>query len=55
MFETCVHKIDNDTIHYFFNKLTYTKNTCKNEFVKYIKIDYDAYSNDSNNIHHLVR
>ena len=46
---------NNDTIRYFFNKLTYIENTHKNEFVKYIEIDYDAYSNDSNNIHHLVR
>ena len=47
MFESCINKIDNETVHYFFNNLTYTDNAYKNDFAKFADIDYDAYSNET--------
>ena len=39
--ETCVNIIDNDTVNYFYNNVTYIQwNAYKNEFVKYIEINW---------------
>jgi hypothetical protein len=47
MFETCVNKIDNETVHHFFNNLTYTDNAYLPAFDKFADIDYDSYNNET--------
>ena len=47
MFETCVNKIDNETVHHFFNNLTYTENAYLPSFDKFADIDYDSYNNET--------
>ena len=47
MFETCVNKIDNETVHHFFNNLTYSENAYLPSFAKFADIDYDSYNNET--------